>query len=230
MVHTGDHVKVRYRQDEQDHEVRALTVVLATTAPIAAAIAPDLEPDVLAALQRIEYGPYVATAFLTNETTPQVWDNSYAIATPKRSFNVFFNMTNTIRAAESHRAPGSSIMTFSPARYARPLIERTDQEILEAYYRDLNELFPGFESRVAEAHVQKWPQGLAYCFPGRGKLQPTLTCRRSRIQLAGDYLGTWYTETAVQSGLAAARGVLQILAESPSRSQATPTTPIGEHA
>jgi oxygen-dependent protoporphyrinogen oxidase len=212
VVHGSDHVVVRYRQDGQEHEVRARYAVLATIAPVARQVAPDLDPDVREALGRIEYGPYVSTAFLTNETTSQVWDDSYAIATPKRAFNVFFNMSNIIRAAETTRGKGSSIMAFSPARFARPLMDKSEEEILEAYYRDLDDIFPEFSGLVEEAHVQKWPYGLAYCFPGRGKLQPTLTRRSSRIMLAGDYLGTWYTETAVQSGFAAAQDILSALA------------------
>jgi protoporphyrinogen/coproporphyrinogen III oxidase len=212
VIHAKDHVIVRYSNGGEEHEVKARYAVLATIAPVTQKIAPDLEVDVREALGKVVYGPYVCVAFLTNETSPQVWDNSYAIATPKRAFNVFFNMSNIVRAAEHTRGKGSSIMAFSPARFARPLIERTDQEILDAYYRDLNDIFPGFEGMVDEAHVQKWPQGLAYCFPGRGKLQPTLTRRSSRIMLAGDYLGTWYTETAIQSGFAAGQDVLSALA------------------
>lgn len=212
VIHAKDHVIIRYRHLGADHEAKARYAVLATTAPIAHQIAPDLEPDVREALRRIEYGPYVSAAFLTNETTPQVWDNTYAIATPKRAFNVFFNMSNTARAAEPSRGKGSSIMAFSPARFARPLIDRTDSDILTAYYRDLERIFPGFQGLVEEAHIQKWPHGLAYCFPGRGKLQPTLTRNSSRILLAGDYLGTWYTETAVQTGFAAAHDILAALA------------------
>lgn len=222
VVHGRDHVVVRYRHDGEEHEVRARYAVLATIAPVARTIAPDLDPDVREALDRIEYGPYVSTAFLTNETTPQVWDDSYAIATPKRAFNVFFNMSNIVRAAEHTRGRGSSIMAFSPARFARPLLERSDEEILATYYRDLDDIFPGFPGLVEEAHVQRWPQGLAYCFPGRGRLQPTLTRRSSRIMLAGDYLGTWYTETAVQSGFAAAQDILSSLAV-PGASTAAPT-------
>lgn len=203
---------VRYHHHGNELETRARYAVLATIAPVARQVAPDLETDVREALGRIEYGPYVSAAFLTNETTRQVWDDSYAIATPKRAFNVFFNMSNIIRAAETTRGKGSSIMVFSPARFARPLIDRSEDEILEAYYRDLDDIFPGFSSLVEEAQVQKWPFGLAYCFPGRGKLQPALTRRASRIMLAGDYLGTWYTETAVQSGFAAAQDILSALA------------------
>ncbi|KFG71213.1 flavin monoamine oxidase family protein [Streptomyces mutabilis] len=212
VVHAKDHVIVRYRHLGEEHEAKARYAVLATTAPVTSKIAPDLEADVREALGKIQYGPYVVAAFLTNETTRQVWDDSYAIATPKRAFNVFFNMSNTIRAAEHTRGKGSSIMAFSPARFARPLIDRSDEEILETYYRDLDDIFPGFAKLVDEAHIQRWHQGLAYCFPGRGELQPTLTRRSSRIMLAGDYLGTWYTETAVQSGFAAAQDILSALA------------------
>jgi protoporphyrinogen/coproporphyrinogen III oxidase len=225
VVHARDHVIVRYRHDGTDHEVPARYAVLATTAPVTHEIAPDLEPAVREALSNIAYGPYVSAAFLTNETTPQKWDSSYAIATPKRAFNLFFNMSNTARAAEPFRRPGSSIMAFSPARFARPLIERTDIEILDAYYRDLDDIFPGFSGLVEEAHVQRWHHGLAYCFPGRGKLQPTLTRRGSRIMLAGDFLGTWYTETAVQSGFAAAQDILSALATPQPVRPLQPTAP-----
>jgi len=43
--------------------------------------------------------------------------------------------------------------------------------------------------------------------PGRGRLQAALTRPLGRIHLAGDYLGTWYTETAAQTAEAAARAV-----------------------
>lgn len=212
IVHAPDHVIVRYRADGEDHEVRTRYVVLATTADIARDLAPDLEPDVHEALGKIRYGSYVSTAFLTNETTPQKWDDSYAVATPKRSFNVFFNMSNTIRAAEKERSRGSSIMAFSPARFARPLIDLSDDEIIDTYLSDIDDIFHGFPDLVEEAEVQRWRRGLAYCFPGRNRLQPTLTRRGSRIMLAGDFLGTWYTETAVQSGFAAAQDILSALA------------------
>ncbi|MFC9362882.1 protoporphyrinogen/coproporphyrinogen oxidase [Rhodococcus sp. NPDC057014] len=229
VIHSKNHVIVRYRHDGKDHEAKARYAVLATTAPVTSKIAPDLETDVRDALSKIVYGPYVSAAFLTNETTPQRWDSSYAIATPKRAFNVFFNMSNTTRAAEPVRGKGSSIMAFSPARFARPLIDRSDEEILDTYYQDLDDIFPGFPGQVEEAIVQRWPQGLAYCFPGRGTLQPTLTRRGSRIMLAGDFLGTWYTETAVQSGFAAAQDILSALATpSAVRPLDATTTLIGE--
>jgi oxygen-dependent protoporphyrinogen oxidase len=135
----------------------------------------------------------------------------YAIATPKRSFNVVFNMSNVVRARETARQPGSSLMVFSPASLGRRLLELSDEEIMATYTRNLDELFPGISSHIVESHVQRWPLGLAYCFPGRGRLQPQLTRPMDRLFLAGDYRGTWYTETAIQTGFQAAQDVRSAL-------------------
>ena len=197
-------VTVRYECAGSPQEVVARHVVMATPAPITRRIAVDLPAETAAALDRVVYGSYVSAAFLTNETTPQRWDSCYAIATPKRRFNVMFNMTSLARSDEQARRPGSSIMVFSPAQLADDLLELDDAEILERYLEDLDDLFDGFSGLVTEAHVRRWPLGLAYCFPGRGRLQAALTRSLDRLHLAGDYLGTLYTETAVQSGLSAA--------------------------
>jgi oxygen-dependent protoporphyrinogen oxidase len=88
-----------------------------------------------------------------------------------------------------------------------------DEEILRTYSDDLAEVLPGFAGTVVEAEVQRWPTGSPYCFPGRAKLQPTLTRRRNgRVFLAGDYLGTSYTDSAIRTGLAAAQEVRGLLA------------------
>ncbi|EFL20443.1 putative protoporphyrinogen oxidase [Streptomyces himastatinicus ATCC 53653] len=212
IVHKKDSVVVRYRQDGVEREVEARCVVLATPATVSHRIAVDLDREVREALSKVVYGPYVSAAFLTNETGRQVWDGAYAIATPKRSFNVLLNMSNIARGLEPERRPGSSIMTFSPGSLARSLLERDDDEIRRTYLDDLDQVLPGFPEKVVEAEVQRWPTGAPYCFPGRGALQQTLTRRSGRVLLAGDYLGTLYTETAIQTGLSAAQEAQSLLA------------------
>jgi oxygen-dependent protoporphyrinogen oxidase len=211
VVRRKDSVVVRYTQDGAAHELEARCAVLATPAPITRRIAVDIDDEVGSALDHIVYGPYVSAAFLTNETEPQKWDGVYAMATPKRSFNVAFNMSNVVRAREAHRQPGSSLMVFSPATLARRLLERSDEEVIATYKRDLEDIYPGISRYMVEEHVQRWPLGLAYCFPGRGRLQSALTRPMDRLFLAGDYFGTWYTETAVQTGFKAARDVRRAL-------------------
>ncbi len=212
VVQTKDSVNVRYRRGHAYEEVVASHCVLATPAPIARRLAVGLAPETAEALGKVVYGPYVSAAFLTNETGPQPWDRCYAIATPKRAFNVFFNMTSLARSHEHERQPGSSIMVFSPAALAAALLDLDDSEIIDRYFKDLDDIFPGFSGHMVEAHVRRWPLGLAYCFPGRGRIQEDLTRPAERIHLAGDYLGTFYTETAVETGWRAANTILRALA------------------
>lgn len=212
IVHKKDHVVVRYHHDGADREVEARTVVLATPATVSHQVAVDLPAEVRDALSRIVYGPYVSAAFLTNETDARPWDGAYGVATPNRSFNVVLNMGNITRGMEEHRQPGGSLMVFSPAGLARKLLDRDDATILDTYARDLEQVLPSFGGIIEEAHVQRWPLGAPYCFPGRGKLQTAFTRPSSRVFLAGDYLGTLYTETAISTGFAAAQQATSLLA------------------
>ena len=124
------------------------------------------------------------------------------------------------------RVPGSSLMVFSPADAARALMDLDDDEILRRYRDDLSDVLPGVDRTIAEAHVRRWPNGSPYSFPGRARLQPTLTRRRGgRVFLAGDYLGTLYTETAVATGLTAAQDVRTVLAAEHDHAPA-PTDPL----
>jgi protoporphyrinogen/coproporphyrinogen III oxidase len=212
VIQKRDSVVVRYRQHGTERELAARCVVLATTASVSHRVALDLDDDIRQALARIEYGPFVSAAFLTNEVDPQPWDGTYAVATPKRSFNVVLNMSNNVHGYTSERVPGSSFMTFSPAGLARQLMEQDDDAILKTYVEDLDDVLPGTASHLAEAEVVRWPEASPYCFPGRAKLQPALMRRGSRVMLAGDYLGTQYTESAVHTGFRAAEAAAQILA------------------
>lgn len=212
VIQRPSSVVVRYRRGDEDLEVEARSAVLATQAHVTHRIAPDLDRDVRDALARIEYGPFVSAAFLTDETSRQVWDDTYAIATPKRSFTVVLNMSNVVHGHSPERIPGGSLMTFAPADLARGLLELDDAAILDRMQNDLDDVLPGVNGHLVEAEVHRWPAGSPYCFPGRGALQPTLTRRgNGRVFLAGDYLGTLYTETAVRTGLTAAQDVRALL-------------------
>lgn len=212
LTQHGDHVVVRYRKDGVDHEVKARTAVMATPAPISHRIGVDLRPSLRDALSKVQYGAYVSAAFLTNETTPKVWDSAYGIATPKRSFNIVLNQGNVVHGLSDRRGPGGSIMVFSPASLADRLLPLSDEEITEIYHRDLDEVLPGFSDIVTESHIQRWPLGAPYCFPGRAKIQNELMTPEDRVFLAGDYLGSLYTETAITSAFTAAQRAASILA------------------
>ncbi len=213
IVHKKESVVVRYSQGGVDHEVEARTVVLATTADVSHQIGVDLPEELRGALSQIKYGPHVSTAFLTNETSARPWDDIYAIAAPKRSFAIALNQASIVRGTESVRQPGGSFMTFSPASLGRALLEKPGEEVIQTHLKDLDEVLGnGFAGSVVEAKVNRWKNASPYCFPGRAKIQATLMRGADRVFLAGDYLGTLYTESSITSGFSAAQEAASVLA------------------
>ncbi len=93
-------------------------------------------------------------------------------------------------------------------RIAPDVFALDDEEIAAIYTRDLEELFPEARGIVREVVVQRWERGLPYPRPGRYRLQQALERPLGKGFLAGDYLGTWYTETAISTGTTAAQAAL----------------------
>jgi oxygen-dependent protoporphyrinogen oxidase len=183
-------------------EVRARAAIVATPAYVARAIVDGLPTETAGALDAIPYGPYVVGSFLTSERGPAPWDDLYALATPKRSFGMLFNTANVLRAGA--RDPGGSLMVYAAANLARALDGVSDGDVAERFRADLLDVFPALDGAIAETKIVRWDRGLPHPTVGRSRLQAALTRDLSPIYLAGDYLGSWYTETAAQTAEAAA--------------------------
>lgn len=209
VFQTGDAVVVR---DATGNEVTARAAIVATPAYAARAIVRDLPAETDAALGAVRYGPYVVGAFLTRETDAMPWDGLYALATPGRSFGMLFNTVNALR--HGPRQPGGALMVYAAANAARALADLDDDEIRARFLADLEAIYPAVRGLVSEVAIQRWERGLPYAAVGRGDLQAALTRPLGRVHLAGDYLGTWYTETACATAEAAARSVSTGLAAS----------------
>jgi oxygen-dependent protoporphyrinogen oxidase len=201
-LNTPVHEVVRDRDGVRVDDMRARAAILATPAHATHALAPGLPDDTRDALRQIPYGSYVVAAFLTNEQGPMPWDDVYAVAAARRSFNLFFNMANVLRGGE--RADGGSLMVYSGAGLARRLWDEDDARIRDIYVADIDAMFPGAPDVVDQVVVHRWEKGLPYVCPGRAKLQPALERPFGPFFLAGDYLGVRYTETAIATGVAAA--------------------------
>jgi oxygen-dependent protoporphyrinogen oxidase len=200
----ADDVRIRYVRDGEARDLHARFAVVATPAYETRAIVSGLPEETNRALGEIVYGPYVVAAFLTDEPGPMPYDGVYAVAVAKKSFNMLFNMANVLRPRDARREPGGSLMVYSGARLGRRMLELDDEQIRMTYLDDLDAIYPGLKSLVREVVIQRWPQGLPYPRPGRYRLQAALERPLGNVFLAGDYLGTWYTDTAIQTGAAAA--------------------------
>jgi len=208
----ADAVTVSFARDGKAEQVTARQVVVATKAFEAAAIVRDLPSDTQRALEAIPYGPTVVMAVLTDERGPMPWDGIYALATPKRSFNMLFNIANVAHAKPGHRRSGGSLMMYRSAHGAVPLLELPAGEVERAFLDDLYAIFPRARGHVRETQLLKLPRMLPYPAPGRAALQPALDRPLGRLHLAGDYLGGVYSDTAIASGQEAALAIRRSLA------------------
>jgi oxygen-dependent protoporphyrinogen oxidase len=103
-------------------------------------------------------------------------------------------------------------MVYAAAGFARRLDGLTDAAVRDAFLADLHDVLPATRGLVEEVVIKRWEHGLPYPRVGRSRFQAALTRPLDRVHLAGDYLGSWYTETAVQTGLAAAQAARRDLA------------------
>jgi oxygen-dependent protoporphyrinogen oxidase len=205
-----DGVVVSFEEGGRGRAIHARAAVIATPAPVARRIVAGLPGEVAQALDGIAYGPYVVGAFLTGETAPMPYDGVYAAATPGRSFNMLFNTANAVRR-DGTREPGGTLMVYAGAGLARDLAGLGDADAERRFLDDIHALFPALRGQVRETVIRRWELGLPHPRPGRHLLQAALEQPLGAVHLAGDYLGTTYIETAIETGTAAARRIRRAL-------------------
>ena len=117
---------------------------------------------------------------------------------------MLFNMDNAVRATGAPRGRGTSFMVYAVANLGKQALAMADEDVLDSYQRDLEEVLPEVKGHIVERVLRKVDGGLPFPHVGRGQLQAALTQPTGRVHLAGDYLGSWYAETAAWTGAAAA--------------------------
>jgi oxygen-dependent protoporphyrinogen oxidase len=127
---------------------------------------------------------------------------------------MLFNVVNVLRDG-AVREPGGSLMMYRSGDAALELMERDDDQIERAFLDDLHAVYPQTRGIVQETALLRLPRMLPYAVPGRSAVQPALERPLGRVQLAGDYLGGVYTETAISTGQAAAAAIRRELLASP---------------
>ena len=195
-------------------EIATRQVVLAVPSPPLLEIDVPLPDELRDTLRSIRYRAFISMAMLTDEQGPTPWDNVYSVATPGRSFDMFFNHAQPLRTGP--RQPGGSLMVYAGADGADRLEGMTDGEIRGAFLEDLGTVYPVAPELVRETILQRWPLGNTNALPGRAPIQQILERHltiEGRLQLAGDFITPIGTiETAASTGAMAAARARRALA------------------
>lgn len=118
---------------------------------------------------------------------------------------------------ENERFPGSKpdsevLSVMLRDETARAMASYADAELIRAVMPPLERHFPDLRNAVVSAHIQRWPAAEPLSPVGRARAiaryRASLTWDR-RVVLAGDYLGSPWTDGAAETGLWAARHLLR---------------------
>jgi oxygen-dependent protoporphyrinogen oxidase len=192
--------------------MRARVCVAAIPAPEVLRTIQGLPEAKIAALRRVRYGPFLVLGLFTNETTRMPWDDIYAMAVADRSFCMFFNPASVFRRPGGERRAGGALVVYAAGDRAAELMDRSDEQVAQAYLADLEQLFPKITGLIAGTVVQRWPLGVPVAAPGRAGLQPQLAATVGRIVFTGDYVVHPGMDSAVRCSEVAARTATGLLA------------------
>ena len=205
-----DRVVVRFRRGDRDDEIRSARRRARDSGVRHGDDRPGAARGDALGARVIPDRPYVVVAFLTGEPEATRWDGLYAIATPGRAFNMIFNLANVVRGPGARR-PGEpdALLRRSTSRGAPPEADRRGDRRTVSHGPRRG--VPGSPLDGGRGDRATLAACASLSVPGRYRIQPALDRPLGRIALAGDYLGNLYTETAIQTGLAAAEHVLATL-------------------
>jgi oxygen-dependent protoporphyrinogen oxidase len=202
VYQTAAEVSVDYERNGERLTATADFAIVAVPAPSVSGLVADLSQNQARALAAMRYTPFLVAGIFTNETGPMPWDDLYALATPDKSFCMFFNPGNALRRGP--RQPGGAVVIYAVADRATALMQRRDDEIRALYLNDLYAVFPSARGAVSEVIIQRWQHGTAMGYSGRAANLATLAEGHGRISFAGDYLMPIDGVDATESGANAA--------------------------
>jgi oxygen-dependent protoporphyrinogen oxidase len=216
VEHVGDAVEVTWRSAEDGSIIveNASGAVLAVPAPITLEIYQQLDRKQRELLAGIDYCPSITVSL---GLTRQPDEECAMLLIPPCEYDGVLAVFFEHNKAPGRVPPGRGLVTVDwQGERSKQLWELDDAAIAAQTFAALQNALPRtFAGCALEmTHVRRWPHCLAIGGPGHYRSMKQLQLAidpRSRVQLAGDYLGLSSTETAVCSGELAAERLIRTL-------------------
>jgi oxygen-dependent protoporphyrinogen oxidase len=203
----GDTVTVSWTQGGQEHREEVDGVVLTLTAPLVPAIHPGLDPELTAILlEGVETANLIGARFAVSHAPDT---DALVTVVPSGALNGLCAVLYEHNTCPGSAPPGKGVIgAFFYHEWSTPRLGYSDDELLAEMLPALEEIVPGITETIEFGEITRWTPGAMRSHPGQHRLSARIDAaidKRSRVQLAGDYLTIPSINGCVITGETAAR-------------------------
>ena len=197
---TDDGATVQYEKNGALHSVQAKKCVMAVPAPLALSVLQDLPKAKRVALEQCEYGAMSSAAFLVDRPSqeffgegvwrvPVVGMKTIGIGDPTFTF-----------PDDMKREDGRGLIRlYAGDDGSQTLHKMSDDEALDAFEKDMWDIFPSTRGRVLDRALKHWTHAICLWRVGRLNLIDDIRAPHDNIHYCGDYTENSGLESAVLS-------------------------------
>jgi oxygen-dependent protoporphyrinogen oxidase len=196
-----------------EREVRAGALVLATDAASAAVLLRDLDAEVAAALDTVEYAPVASVPLSIDPRDSRHPIQGFGFLVPRAAGLDLLGALFMSRMFP-RRAPEDRELVMGMIGGARwpAVVDAADDEILERVHRGLDRAL-GLRAAPRALAITRWPRAVPQPGPHHARLVRDLRARLARqpgLTLAGAYLDGVSVADTLASGVRAAREIARL--------------------
>jgi protoporphyrinogen oxidase len=200
VVSTATGVSIQYEKNGNTHTVHARKCVMAVPAPLALNVLRDLPESKRTALAQCEYGAMSSAAFLVDKPSehffgkgnwrvPVVGMTTIGIGDPT------FTFPDDMKQEDGR----GLIRLYAGDDGSQMLQKMSDDEALDAFEKDLFDIFPSARGLVLDRALKHWPHAICPWRVGRLDSIDEIRAPHDNIHYCGDYTENSGLESSVLS-------------------------------
>jgi protoporphyrinogen/coproporphyrinogen III oxidase len=188
--------------------IEADNVICCTTANVAAKILKGLPSKMTDVLSDVKSSSSVHAMF---GVTGKPLGDLYGIAFPRREGLCMPGLVENTSKYPGYAPPGCGIMhTYTFGKYSQEMMDWDDERVRERMVQEIQMVVPRFPDEQSFFKVFRWPEAVGLSSPGQitaiQRLKVALK-EYEGLHLAGEYMGLPSVESAIDSGIRAAKSV-----------------------
>ena len=191
---------VQYEKNGVLHNVQTKKCVMAVPAPLALSVLQDLPEAKRAALEQCEYGAMSSAAFLVDRPSEEFFgEGIWRVPVVGMKTIGIGDPTFTFPADMKRNDGRGLIRLYAGDDGSQTLQKMSDDEALDAFEKDLVDIFPTARGRVLDRALKHWPYAICPWRVGRLDLIDDIRAPHDNVHYCGDYTENSGLESAVLS-------------------------------